>query len=108
MSLVLPFNPRYTTFCPSCGSVYTEWHPAEGWGRCHAAGCSASWRMQAPSGPPKMRVPDHVQLIDDALVAMRKGMNYGQTFAVYAKMGVPGVTPERFSAAWAAARDLST
>lgn len=104
---VLPYDPRYQTRCPYCGSLGTEWHPAEGWGRCHAAGCLRSWRMFAPPGPPKMRTPDHLDLLDDAMTAQRRRMSFRDAFAVYGKLGVPGVSAERFDRAWREARSLA-
>lgn len=108
--LTLPFNPRYTHNCPSCGSLATEWHPDTyrtrfGWGKCHAAGCGASWNME-DRGDPKAKIPSHDDLVQDALAARRRKMSYREAFAAYAKMKVPGVTLERFDQAWAAAKEL--
>jgi len=49
-TIAVPWNHLYTYRCPSCGSLATEWHPdtyreRKGWGKCHAAGCGATWRM---------------------------------------------------------------
>lgn len=101
---VVPFDPRYKARCPFCNSLGTEWHPDTRRGRCHT--CGRGWVLDRPRGTPGRRIPEHLELIDDALMAMRAGRSYQDALEGYDAMGVPGVTPERFSRAWAEAKTL--
>jgi len=38
IAVVLPYDPLHESVCPSCGSLWTEYHPVPGMGRCHACG----------------------------------------------------------------------
>jgi transposase-like protein len=105
-TLTLPFDARYTRRCPYCESLGTEWHPATRSGRCHT--CGKSWVLERPTGRPEMAVPEHTDLIDDCLVALRGRKSYRETFAAYDRAGVPGVTPERFARAWSEAKSLAS
>lgn len=106
MSLTLPYDVRYTHHCPHCNALDTEWHPARLWGRCHAPGCGKDWRMTRPH-PNFRQTPRDFDLTDDLMFAQRKGMTYQAAFAAYERMDIPGVTPERFDAAWKRAKELS-
>lgn len=104
-TVTLPFDQTYTHHCPFCRSLDTEYHPGRRWGRCHAPGCGRSWKLTRPH-PNHMQTPRDFDLVDDAMMAQRIGKTYREAFDAYAKMNVPGVTLERFDAAWKRAREL--
>ena len=50
-AMTLPFDPLFTSHCPSCMSLDTEYRPAERWGKCNAGGCGFRWRFEPYSVP---------------------------------------------------------